>query len=334
MSTSVADKRSGLNGLIFGACVLLFMFVASAFTIVAPIAVSVMIVFLFAGPHNYAEARYFLTRLPGRMGRLKPFFLVSCLGVLLLSASFPLPGRLPAWMGWSPMASLWLTGLWNTLFIGWCTTLVIMRSQLPPRHDWEYAAPVGLAAIGLSWLSPGILPFVLVYAHPLMGLWILDRELKAKSVSLQRVFRWCLCLLPALIVLQWNGTGAWESDVLRLSSDVRDQILRHSSLPLFAPESGPRLVAVHAFLELLHYGVWLIAIPVVSGRVYSAEFASIPVMKTSLRTAIRWGLLLSALVVVLLWLFFLADYRTTRDLYFTVATIHVLAEIPFLLRLL
>jgi hypothetical protein len=35
-----------------------------------------------------------------------------------------------------------------------------------------------------------------------------------------------------------------------------------------------------------------------------------------------------------LWGAFLADYPLTRDVYFTVATLHVLAEVPFLLRLL
>ena len=96
------------------------------------------------------------------------------------------------------------------------------------------------------------------------------------------------------------------------------------------------MIATHAFLELLHYGVWLVAIPVVSGRVFSGSFNAIPLMKSSrsISTIIRRLLLASAFVVVTLWLCFLADYSTTRDVYFTVATLHVLAEIPFLLRLL
>ena len=39
-------------------------------------------------------------------------------------------------------------------------------------------------------------------------------------------------------------------------------------------------------------------------------------------------------VVLVLWGCFLADYATTRDVYFTVAMLHVLAEVPFLLRAL
>ncbi len=35
-----------------------------------------------------------------------------------------------------------------------------------------------------------------------------------------------------------------------------------------------------------------------------------------------------------IWAGFLANYPLTRDIYFTVAMLHVLAEAPFLLRLL
>ena len=38
--------------------------------------------------------------------------------------------------------------------------------------------------------------------------------------------------------------------------------------------------------------------------------------------------------VVVLWFGFSIDYSTTRDIYFTVAMAHVLAEAPFLLRML
>ena len=39
-------------------------------------------------------------------------------------------------------------------------------------------------------------------------------------------------------------------------------------------------------------------------------------------------------MVLLLWACFLVDYPTTRDVYFTVAMLHVLAEAPFLLRMI
>jgi len=38
--------------------------------------------------------------------------------------------------------------------------------------------------------------------------------------------------------------------------------------------------------------------------------------------------------VLVLWIGFAADYTATRDLYFTIAIAHVLAEAPFLLKML
>ena len=43
---------------------------------------------------------------------------------------------------------------------------------------------------------------------------------------------------------------------------------------------------------------------------------------------------LGVLVVLGFWASFMADYPVTRDVYFTVALAHVLAEVPFLLRTL
>ncbi|HEV2829078.1 MAG TPA: hypothetical protein VGW76_15890, partial [Pyrinomonadaceae bacterium] len=45
-------------------------------------------------------------------------------------------------------------------------------------------------------------------------------------------------------------------------------------------------------------------------------------------------LALGVFLVVVLWFGFSLDYTTTRDVYFTLAIAHVLAEAPFLLRML
>ena len=336
MSTISTRTSTARGEIMFGGCVLSFMLIASALTTIAPVAVSVVIVFLFAGPHNYAEARYFLTRLPARMGRLKPFFLTSTAGVIVLSATFPLLTRVPAWLQWPAVTTVWLVGIWNTALILWCTTLIVMRSRQAPRHDWDYAWPLGIAVIGLTWLAPVILPFALVYLHPLMGFWILDRELQKSHPAWRKTFLLCVLLLPVILAAQWMLVDTWNLNGFQVSPRIYDQIARHSGLGIFSQDVGQRLIATHAFLELLHYGIWLVAIPVVSGRVFSGLFNTIPLMKSSrpVSAGIRWLLLVSAFIVITLWLCFLADYSTTRDVYFTVATLHVLAEIPFLLRLL
>lgn len=42
----------------------------------------------------------------------------------------------------------------------------------------------------------------------------------------------------------------------------------------------------------------------------------------------------SVVAVAALWLGFAADYETTRDVYFAFAAAHVLAEFPFLIKML
>jgi hypothetical protein len=48
---------------------------------------------------------------------------------------------------------------------------------------------------------------------------------------------------------------------------------------------------------------------------------------------VRWMLVGGLLVVAILWVSFGLNYETTRSVYFTIAILHVLAEIPFLLRM-
>jgi len=71
------------------ALVTLALMAASAFLAGwAPLGFSIVTVFLFAGPHNWVEMRYFMGRLPGRFGPLRNYFLVSAAGVLGLTSMF------------------------------------------------------------------------------------------------------------------------------------------------------------------------------------------------------------------------------------------------------
>ena len=87
---------------------------------------------------------------------------------------------------------------------------------------------------------------------------------------------------------------------------------------------------------MLHYGVWIVAIPVVGLRAAPWRLNAVPLARRA--RAWRWGLYAvlagGALAVVVLWACFLADYTLTSNVYFTVALLHVLAEAPFLLRAL
>ena len=53
----------------FAATVLLCAAMSALFASWAPLTLSIVTVFLFAGPHKWFELRYFLMRMPVRLGR-------------------------------------------------------------------------------------------------------------------------------------------------------------------------------------------------------------------------------------------------------------------------
>jgi len=87
---------------------------------------------------------------------------------------------------------------------------------------------------------------------------------------------------------------------------------------------------------MLHYGIWIVALPLLSFKTAPWQLNKIAVSRRS--SIFRWGVigvfLTGAAAVLILWGGFLADYPGTRDTYFTIAILHVLAEFPFLLRFL
>ncbi len=111
---------------------------------------------------------------------------------------------------------------------------------------------------------------------------------------------------------------------------------RHAGADVLQGLSSHLLVAVHTFLEMLHYGVWVVVVPLVGYRAAPWKLDAVPLARRSPAWRIGLYAFLGAglAVVVVLWGCFLADYTTTRNVYFTVALVHVLAEVPFLLRAL
>src|SRR5262245_47712150 len=127
----------------------------------------------------------------------------------------------------------------------------------------------------------------------------------------------------------------------RTSSFVDDNVLfwritQHAGADLLPQVSSHMLVSTHVFLEMLHYGVWIVALPLIGASGVIWKIKSIPVANHTrgFPKLIGGILILSLFVVAVLWLGFSVNYTATRDIYFTVAIAHVLAEAPFLLRML
>jgi len=308
---------------------LLCILAAAAFASWLPLQVSIVTVFLFAGPHNWFELRYFLTRLPVRFGRSRNFFLTAFAGLGVLTLAYvSLPFIYNARL-WSDEAWSTIIATWNTLLLAWLGLLVWLRSKQKRGANWTWTVPVGLALCSLNWLGPDFFSLALVYVHPLIALWFLDRHLRRTRPEWLRVYHRCLCLLPLVLAgMIWQLS---QTSSLPDSNGLFWRITQHSGADMLPQVSSHMLVSVHLFLEVLHYAVWIVALPLIGGFMKTVPIARHP------RGFPRFiGVLLVAAfaAVVVLWLGFAIDYSTTRDIYFTVAIAHVLAEAPFLLRML
>ena len=294
-----------------------------------PLQVSIVTVFLLAGPHNWFELRYFLTRLPVRFGKSRDFFMTAFAGVGVLTLAYvSLPFIYNARL-WSDETWSTIIAGWNTALLAWLGLLVWLRSKQKRQANWTWTIPVGLALCSLNWLGPDFFSLALVYIHPLIALWFLDRHLRRTRPAWLRVYRRRLCLLPFVL-----GGMIWQlsqTSSLPDSNGLFWRITQHSGAEMLPQISSHMLVSVHLFLEMLHYAVWIIALPLIGGFVKTVPLARHP----RGFPRVIGGLLIGALAaIVVLWFGFSLDYSTTRDIYFTVAIAHVLAEAPFLLRML
>jgi hypothetical protein len=317
----------------FAAACVLLLAASAALAGWAPLGLSVATVFLFAGPHNWAELRFFITRLPVRLGRSRLFFATAAAGVVVLTTAYAAFSLAPGGAAWGEEGWYLTLALWNTAAVAWVVALVVVRGRPSPRRRWEWALPAGCALVGLNWLAPQAFALALVYLHPLVALWFLDRQLRRTRRGWSRAYRMCLALLPlALAVLWWRLAAA---PALVDDGEVALRIVRHAGAGVLTGVSTHLLVSTHVFLETLHYGVWLVGVPLAAGTgLLPWRAAGVPLVRhrRGWPRLIRALLAAGAFVVVSLWVCFLADYATTRDVYFTVAMAHVLAEVPFLLR--
>lgn len=329
---------------IFTVAAAAFVLVSAALASLAPIAISVATVFLFAGPHNWVELRYFLSRLPSRFGPLKAFFISSFTGVLTLGISYASLVWLMHQNCLSYDFAIFSFRIWISGLFVWISALVICRKAFAFASNFQgYQSRTTLAALtvlavflGASLWQPLWFGLFLVYLHPIVGLCILDRELKRSKPHWLTAYRTVFAAIPVVTCLMITQLSVTPS--LATSNLLNQQISRHAGSFLLPNLSSHMLVSIHTFLEMLHYGVWLLAIPLATAAVSRRKWvpANMPVAQNSkrLQMGIASAFVLSNILLISLWGSFIADYSATRDFYFTVAVFHILAELPFLLWLL
>ena len=319
---------------VFVAIVVLCLIASAAFASLLPLQLSIVTVFLFAGPHNWFELRYFLMRLPVRFGRSRNFFLTAFVGLGVLTLVYV---SLPLVYNTTTLSEdAWSTVIatWNTALIVWLGALICLRSKQKPRANWTWLISLGLALCSLNWLGPNFFSLAIVYIHPLIALWFLDRHLRRTRPAWSRAYRRSLCLLPLILVgMIWQLS---QTSSLADNNGLFWRITQHSGAEVLPQVSSHLLVSVHLFLEMLHYAVWIVALPLIGSRARFWDVKTVPVARhpKGFPRLVGGVLVMALIAVAALWFGFSIDYATTRDVYFTVAIAHVLAEAPFLLRMI
>src|SRR5256886_11027461 len=287
-----------------------------------PLQMSIVTVFLFAGPHNWFELRYFLMRLPARFGRSRNFFAVAFGGIFFLTLAYVSLPALYYTNVWSGVN--WLTAIatWNTCMLLWVGALIILRGRQSFRRDWSWAMPMVFTLCALNWLAPELFSLAIVYAHPLVALWFLDRHLRRTKPEWLSTYRRCLLLLPLVVIAMSWQLGRTTS--LGDDNGLFWRITQHAGAQLLPNVSSHMLVSMHVFLEMLHYGVWIIALPLIgaTGAVWNAKTISLARHPRGFPKLIGAVLVFSLFIVALLWLGFFRQHLTYPAIFFFFAVWH------------
>lgn len=332
-SIGIGLERASLSPLILAVASVAFCALAALAIGGFPLQASILTIFLFAGVHNFMEFRYFLARMPVRWGRSAVFYSVGIAGTAVLTASYLAIYFLGGNWLWDLVSWQLAVSFWNTAFILWVGFLFYLRGRQKPRSDWGLAVAAALFVAGLQWLAPQYWSLSLVYLHPLIALWFLDRQMRRSRPEWLGAYRIALASVPAFLLILWFSLSSRPD--LPSDSNLFWRIAQHAGGGLIGV-STHFLVGSHVFLETIHYAVWIILIPLTDPRAMPWKFNTIPFFanRAGFPKLALLGLSVSAILVLVLWTSFALDYSTTRDVYFAFAIAHVLAEFPFLIKML
>lgn len=299
-----------------------------------PLEASILTIFLFAGVHNLMEFRYFAARMPVRWGRSRLYYSVGIGGVLLLALVYLVLYLASGTWLWSGESWMIFAASWNTAFVLWIALLVYLRGKHRPRSDWSWAFPAAFLLASLAWLVPQYWSLALVYIHPFIALWFLERQLRRTKPQWLRSYHACLASIPLIVTLLWLVLA--DRPALPDETGLFLRITEHAGSGILSGVSSHFLVATHVFLESIHYIVWILLLPLIDPRAVPWRFSEMPIFssKSGLPKLIGGLLIFGVVAMIALWTGFAVDYSTTRDIYFAVAIAHVLAEFPFLIKML
>ena len=299
-----------------------------------PLPASIATIFVFAGVHNFMEFRYFAARMPLRWGRSRLYYTVGIGGVIVLAAAYlTLYFASGNWL-WSLDSWGTFSAVWNTAFVLWLGLLLYLRGRQRPKSDWAWAFPVAFLFAALAWILPQYWSLSLVYIHPLIAMWFLERQIRRTKPEWLRAYHYCLLSIPVFVAAIWLAFSGRPN--LSEETNLFWRITQHAGSQILPGISSHFLVATHVFLESIHYAVWIVLIPLIDRRAVPWRLSEIPLFAnaTGFPKLVVAAFAISLLIVAALWGGFAIDYTTTRDVYFAFAIAHVMAEFPFLIKML
>jgi len=319
LAPPVSLARRPQAGLAPSGWLVLAAVVALALALRVPVATAVLGLVAFGALHNVLELRYVTGRFDTVLaGPFLALLVALVTGVMVCRLLPPGNGSRAAEIG-----------------LSYVLLAVASVRCLGPRRGWLALSLAVLAlAASVSFAFPAYHFVVLSHLHnvvPLFFLWEWSASLRPGRRGLFRAVNlgWVL-VVPGLIL-----SGLFDP-VLRAapaalgglgSFEVAGLVRTYAPPSLVPTDMGVRFLVVFAFMQTMHYVVWIGVLPRYAPEAAARFDARVPV----LRGGRAWllGLGLAAVLSVA----FLLDYAGGRSLYAAAASYHAYLEFPVLLAL-
>lgn len=285
----------------------------------APLATTVIGLIIFGVLHNVLELRYVTGRFAGILtGRFLILLLVLITGIVvcrLLAGYAPRPAQV------------------TEIGVGYLILIVGCRFGL---RGWRFALATGLLVMAAlaSFSFPAYHFVVLTHLHNLVPLFFLWEwaaripDLRARLIFRLSQVLW-IVLIPLLILA--GAVDSWlalDADTIQRFVADPSRVIAAAAPPGSAEVIGLRFLTMFAFMQTMHYVVWVAFLPKFAPDAARAFESRVPWLTG--RRAWLVGAGGGAFLAVL----FLSDYFQGKALYGALATYHAYLEFPVLLALL